>query len=266
MCKISQIEAYNSLYNYDSICISETFFDPSILEEDQNFQLNGYQLIRADHPSNTKRGGVCIYHKESLVVRLVKLSSLSQRIVCEVFLQNCKGYIGIVYKSPSQDNIEFESFLSEFDELLSKTTSSTSLFTITLGDFNARSSTWRKEDETTTEGTHLEALTSLHNFGQLISELTHILSNSSSCIDLIFTNQPNLVVSCGTYSTLNTNCHHQITHCKLNLSIKYPPPYERLVWNYKKANTERIRKSLESVIARLCLTIKLSANKFLMKL
>ena len=36
-------------------------------------------------------------------------------------------------------------------------------------------------------------------------------------------------------------------HCKLNLSIKYPPPYERLVWNYKKANAESIRKSLELV-------------------
>ena len=96
MCKISQIEAYNSLYNYDFICVSETFFDSSILEGDRNFQLNGYQLIRADHPSNTKRGGVCIHHKEYLGVRLVKLSNLSQYIVCEVFLQNCKGYIGVV--------------------------------------------------------------------------------------------------------------------------------------------------------------------------
>ena len=247
MCKISQIEAYNSLYNYDFICISETYFDSSILEGDRNFQLNGCHLIRADHPSNTKRGGVCIYHKESLGVRLVKFSNLSQCIICEVFLQNCKGYIGVVYRSPSQDNVEFENFLSNFDELLSKTISSNSLFTIILGDFNARSSSWWKEDKTTTEGTHLEALTSLYNFDQLISEPTHILPNSSSCIDLIFTNQPNLVVNCGTHSTLNTKCHHQITHCKLNLNIDYPPPYERLVWNYKKANTESIKKSLESV-------------------
>ena len=247
MCKISQIQAYNSLNNYNFICISETFFDSSILEIDRNFQLNGYQLIRADHPSNTKRGGVCIYHKESRGACLVKLSFPSQCIVSEVFLQKFKGYIGVVYRSPSQDNIEFESFLSDFDELLSKTASSNSLFTIILDDFNARSSTWWKEDKTTTEGTHLEALTSLHNFDQLISEATHILSISSLCIDLIFTNQPNLVVNCGTHSTLNTKCHHQITHCKLNLSIKYPPPYKRLLRNYKKANTESIRKSLESV-------------------
>ena len=70
MCKISQMEAYNSLYNYNFICISETYFDSSILG-DRNFQLNGYHLIRADHPTNTKREGVCIYHKESLGVRLL---------------------------------------------------------------------------------------------------------------------------------------------------------------------------------------------------
>ena len=105
-------------------------------------------------------------------------------------MQNCKGYIGIVYRSPSKDNIEFETFLPALDELLSKTASSNSLFTIILGDFNATSSTWWKEDKTTTEGTHLEALTSLHNFDQLISKPTHILSNSSWCNDLIFANQP----------------------------------------------------------------------------
>ena len=93
--------------------------DSSTLKGDRIFQLNGYQLMWADYPSNRKRGAVCIYHKESLGVHLVKLSNLSQCIVCEVFLQNCKGYIGVVYRSPSQNNIEFESFLSDFDELLS---------------------------------------------------------------------------------------------------------------------------------------------------
>ena len=63
MCKISKIEAYNSLYNHHFFCISETYVDSSILEGDRNFQLEGYHLIRADHASNTKRGGVCIYHK-----------------------------------------------------------------------------------------------------------------------------------------------------------------------------------------------------------
>ena len=40
--------------------------------------LVGYNLIRSDHLSNTKRGGVCIYYKESLAVRLVGITSLPE--------------------------------------------------------------------------------------------------------------------------------------------------------------------------------------------
>ena len=103
----------------------------------------------------------------------------------------------------TQDNTEFANFLSEFDELLSQTASSNFSFTTILGDFNAKSLTWWKEDKITTEGTHLDAPTSLHNFHQLISKPTHILSNSSSCIDLTFTNQLNFEINCGTHYTLN---------------------------------------------------------------
>ena len=81
----------------------------------------------------------------------------------------------------------------------------------------------------TTEGTHLEAFTSLHNFHQLILEPTHLQPHSNSCIDLTFTDQPNLVINCGTHSFLNSKCHYQITHCSLNFNIEYSPPYERLV-------------------------------------
>ena len=73
------------------------------------------------------------------------------------------------------------------------------------------------------------------------------MENSASCIVLVFTNQPNLVIDSGVHPSLHTNCHHQIVYCKLNLNIKFPPPYERLVWDYNKADTEKIQKSIEKV-------------------
>ena len=78
LAKIFQIEACNSLFNHDFICISETYFDSSVVEGVRSFQLNGYNLLRADHRSNRKRGDVCIYYKESLCVCEMKLSNLSQ--------------------------------------------------------------------------------------------------------------------------------------------------------------------------------------------
>ena len=69
--------------------ISETFFDSSILEGDSSFLLAVYEVIRAVHPSNTKREGVCTYYKERLSVQAVNLTNLSECIICEVPIKNC---------------------------------------------------------------------------------------------------------------------------------------------------------------------------------
>ena len=41
--------------------------------------------------------------------------------------------------------------------------------------------------------------------------------------------------------------HHQKSYCKLNLVIEYPPPSQRLVWDYKKANLNPIKQELYQV-------------------
>ena len=64
---------------------------------------------------------------------------------------------------------------------------------------------------------------------------------------LIFTDQTNWIVDSGVHPSLHSNCHHLIMYCKLNLNIKYPPPYLCLVWDYNKANVESIKKSIVSV-------------------
>ena len=76
---------------------------------------------------------------------------------------------------------------------------------------------------------------------------THVQANSSSCIDLIFTDQPNLSVNSGVHSSLHQNCHHQIVYSTFNLNIYYPLPYQRLIWDYKKVDSANIRKALDSV-------------------
>ena len=50
-------------------------------------RLEGYNFIRPDHPSNTKRGGVYIYYKESSAIRLVDITFLPERLVYEVTIQ-----------------------------------------------------------------------------------------------------------------------------------------------------------------------------------
>ena len=56
--------------------------------------------------------------------------------------------------------------------------------------------------------------------------------------------QPNLIVDSDVYHFLYPKCHHQITYCRCNLTIEYPLPYERLVWDNKKADIESIKQTL----------------------
>ena len=49
----------------------------------------------------------------------------------------------------------------------------------------------------------MENLTSSYGMKQLISAPTHILRYSSSCIELIFVNQPNLVIDARIHPSLH---------------------------------------------------------------
>ena len=115
------------------------------------------------------------------------------------------------------------------------------------GDFNWRCSSWWPDDINTKEGLKLFSLTSSNGFSQLIKEPTHIQENSSSSIDLTFTDQANLSVNSGVHASLHPNCYHHMVHFIFNLNIYYPPPCQHLIWDYKKADAKIIRKALDSV-------------------
>ena len=104
-----------------------------------------------------------------------------------------------MYRPPSQNNDEFEVFLSNMEKLLNDINKHKPSLSVIISDFNGRSSHWWCKDINTTEGSNLLSLTSLNGFSQLINERTHIQANSSSCTDLILTDQPNLSMNCGVH-------------------------------------------------------------------
>ena len=132
-----------------------------------------------------------------------------------------------------------------FEQLISGIITKNPLFVLITGDFNVRSSNWRKNDLFTSGGTQVYSLTTSYGLSQIISDPTHILPNSSSCIDLIFTNQPNLLTERGVYPFLHPKCHHQLVFAKLNLNVEYPPVYERLIWDDKNANIPSFNRAIE---------------------
>ena len=78
--KLSFLRAYVSTHKFDVICISETYLNSDTPNVDENLEIVGYTLIRTDHPSYTKRGGICIYYKHSLDFRLLEIFYLEECI------------------------------------------------------------------------------------------------------------------------------------------------------------------------------------------
>ena len=58
--KVSLLSAYISVHKFDIICLSGTYLNFEIQSDDKNLEIAGYNLVREDHPSNSKRGGVCV--------------------------------------------------------------------------------------------------------------------------------------------------------------------------------------------------------------
>ena len=115
------------------------------------------------------------------------------------------------------------------------------------GDFNGHSQIWWNKGDTNAEGEAIEDLTSFLGLTQLISEPTNFEPNKNpSCIDLIFTDQPNTVLNSGTKPSLDNYCHHQLTFCRMNFSIPPPPPFQRKIWNYDRADARLIKMAVSN--------------------
>ena len=62
--------------------------------------IQGHDLVRADHLDNTKRGGVSIYYKKSLPIRVINLPYFKEVLLLEMSLKKkvivsviCNPYI-----------------------------------------------------------------------------------------------------------------------------------------------------------------------------
>ena len=145
--KVSLLTVYNSIHKFDIICLSETYLNSETLSSDENMNIPDYNRIRADHLSNTRCGGVWIYFKESLPLRLCNVSYLNEYICFEIISNKLCNFISL-YRSPSQSSDEFENFVYNLDLSLQALTQKNPFLTVIIGDFNAKFNKWCCTDKT----------------------------------------------------------------------------------------------------------------------
>ena len=128
--------------------MSETFLDSTIDLNDGSININGYFILRADHPSKNKRGGVCIYFKQSLpLIKRDDLSMMQETMVTKISVENEICFFTCFCSSPSQDHDELNNFCSELNLCLTNINNNQPACSILIGDFNAKCSKWCSSDK-----------------------------------------------------------------------------------------------------------------------
>ena len=126
--KVSLPEALAVTHDYD-ICLSESFLDVSVSNEDERIRIEGYNLLQADHPSNKKREVLhrMYYIEHLLIIKRGELYTLKECLVTEIIVGK-KSYFFYffllfwLYRLPSQTKEEFEEFCTDLNILLSNLT------------------------------------------------------------------------------------------------------------------------------------------------
>ena len=197
---------------FDIISLSETFLNSSPDSEDDRLKIDGSNLIRSDHPIGSKKRGVCVYYKNR-----IPLIVLSNCLVTEIRLENENCFLTCLYRSPSQTQHKFENFCTNLDTLMDHINNELPFCSLIIGDLNARCSKWYNNDISNSVGRKIDTLISSAGYKQIINKLNHIVNNSSSCTDLIFCNNLNLLSNCSVDLSLFEKCRHNIIFDKINI-------------------------------------------------
>ena len=113
-----------------------------------------------DHPTNTKRCGICIYYDNSLPLKVIEIQLLNECINFEIKISGKLCSFLCLYRSPSQTRDIFETFTDNFELTLNWIINKNSFLIVALGSFNAKTTNWYKNDISSYEGLKIDTITS----------------------------------------------------------------------------------------------------------
>ena len=136
--RITLLQAHNTEHNYDIISLCETSLDDTMKVPD----MPGYKFHSCNHPHGNRSGGVGIFYKESLPLKIREDLSFSESIVCELIYGH-KHIFTVLYRNPlnKANSDEFNYFLGNLQNLHGQLKLLKPCAMFFTGDFNAHSET-----------------------------------------------------------------------------------------------------------------------------
>lgn len=178
-------------------------------------QLDGYTLFSniSQKQKHDNLRGIAMYVKKSLNAQQVETldDGTCESVWCELQLKdNDKLLIGTVYRSPSSSKENNSKLNNEIREMTKNRS-----HVLIVGDFNHREIDW--SEISSTAGEKHEATMFLETIRdsflcQHVTQTTHHrLNSTATLIDLIFTNEENMVVNLEHKAPLGKSCHNILT-------------------------------------------------------
>ena len=228
--KLDLIEAEYS--DADFITVSETWLSCDDLNS--NIMLpNFHPPVRHDRETDA-HGGVAIYVKSNLInkPRPDLIINDLEAVWVETRLRQERFLIGSFYRPPNSP-VRYWDLISDSIRQVSNL----GIKFIILGDFNT--------DFLHSPSQHLLNIINDHHLKQLITEPTRTTETSSTCLDLILTQSPNLV----TYTeVLPPVCSdHSVPYARINSKINTDKPFKRTIFNYKRLDERTLCAVLREV-------------------
>ena len=94
--RITLLEAHNAEYDYDIISLCETSLSDAVHVPEN--ALPGYKFHSCDHPDGERSGGVGIFYKETLPLRVRTDLSFDECIVSEMIFGHKKIFFTVLYR------------------------------------------------------------------------------------------------------------------------------------------------------------------------
>lgn len=215
--------------NFDVITISETWLS----DRDDNAEIllpNFHPPIRNDR-ENDPHGGVAIYVRNNLSFKPrpdLNIRNL-EAVWVEIKLMHEPLLIGSYYRPPNANNHYWELI----EESINKVNDDFKKFVI-LGDFNTD---WLKNPSR-----YLMNIIHLFNLNQLNHQPTRVTSTSSTCIDLVLTQCPDIISSVDVLPAFCSD--HSVLLAILNYKSHRNFRFKRTIYNYEKLDNEKFQALL----------------------
>lgn len=214
---------------YDVIALSETWLKPNT--PDSHIKINGYKIVRVDRP--TRGGGVAFYIRDNIKFDTLVVSIEIEQLFISININTQKYIIGVCYRPPQMN---FKNFVDQLENSVSVAMSLADNIII-LGDVNIDLLM------DSPASAYLNLMMESLEMTQMVVSATHLNSKSSTLIDVIITNNPEMV-SCGVKD--NDLSDHELIFCSVQCIKPKVEPFLYTYRDYKKFDQKLFLEELKS--------------------